>query len=212
MNLNLSNSGGSGNYIRFSPQANAWTKKDEFGNDKEFQFPLSVFDYENVQTGWMLIATGQYEFIPDNSLGKKGAQPSAEHKRGFKVSFYSKDLDGVVEYSANGAGANMGLEELWKKVQAQSVNNAGKLPVLEYKGSRPEKVGKGTTRVPEFDVVKWVARPAAMQEGAAAEPEFSAPAPSAKPAPTQVFRASMSDKPVAKPAPAPSLDDDEMFS
>jgi hypothetical protein len=205
MNLNLSNSGGSGNYIRFSPQANAWTKKDEFGNDKEFQFPLSVFDHENVQTGWMLIATGQYEFLPDNSLGKKGAQPSAEHKRGFKVSFYSKDLDGVVEYSANGAGANMGLEELWKKVQAEAADNAGKLPVLEYKGSRPEKVGKGTTRVPEFDVVKWVARPAAMQDGAAAEPKMSAPATIAKPAPT----------PVAKPAPskpAPSLDDDEMFS
>jgi len=45
-----------------------------------------------------------------------------------------------------------------------------------------------------------------MQEGVAqAEPEFSAPAPVAKPAPT----------PVAKPAPskpAPSLEDDEMFS
>ena len=202
MNLNLSNSGGSGNYIRFSPQANAWTKKDEFGNDKEFQFPLSVFDHENVQTGWMLIATGQYEFIPDNSLGKKGAQPSAEHKRGFKVSFYSKDLDGVVEYSANGAGANIGLEELWKKVQAQAGANAGKLPVVEYKGSRPEKVGKGTTRVPEFDVVKWVARPAALSDDNTGgfDPEMSTP--SAKPAPS---------KP-APTKPAPSLDDDEMFS
>jgi hypothetical protein len=202
MNLNLSNSGGSGNYIRFSPQANAWTKKDEFGNDKEFQFPLSVFDHENVQTGWLLIATGQYEFIPDNSLGKKGAQPSAEHKRGFKVSFYSKDLDGVVEYSANGAGANIGLEELWKKVQAQAGANVGKLPVVEYKGSRPEKVGKGTTRVPEFDVVKWVARPAALSDDNTGgfDPEMSTP--SAKPAPS---------KP-APSKPAPSLDDDEMFS
>ena len=198
MNLNLSNSGGSGNYIRFSPQANAWSNQDG-----EFTLEKFVFDHENLQTGWMLIATGIFEFQPDESLGRKAAQPSPEHKRGFKATFYNKTM-GVAEFSANGAGANMGLEGLWKQVQAQAGANVGKLPVVEYTGSRPEKVGKGSTRVPEFNVTGWVARPAALQEGAAqAEPEFSAPAPSAKPAPTPVK---------AKPAPTTSLDDDEMFS
>ena len=196
MNLNLSNSGGSGNYIRFSPQANAWSNQDG-----EFTLEKFVFDYENLQTGWMLIATGVFEFNADDSLGRKGAQPTPEHKRGFKATFYNKTI-GVAEFSANGAGANMGLESLYKQVQAQAGANAGKLPVVEYTGSRPEKVGKGSTRVPEFNVTGWVARPAALQEGAAAEPEFSAPAPSAKPAPS---------KP-APSKPAPSLDDDEMFS
>jgi hypothetical protein len=197
MNLNLSNSGGSGNYIRFSPQANAWSNQDG-----EFVLEKFVFDHENLQTGWMLIATGVFEFQPDESLGRKSAQPTAEHKRGFKATFYNKTM-GVAEFSANGAGANMGLEGLWKQVQAQAGANAGKLPVVEYTGSRPEKVGKGSTRVPEFTVTGWVARPAALQEGAAqAEPEFSAPAPAAKPAPS---------KP-APSKPAPSLDDDEMFS
>lgn len=201
MELNLSSGGGSGNYIRFSPQVNAWTKKDEDGNYIEFKFTQAVFDFENVQTGWMLIATGQFEFLPDNTLGKKTAQPSPEHKRGFKSVFYSKELGGVVEYSANGAGANMGLEALWKKVQAQAQDNAGKLPVVEYKGSTPVKAGKGTTRIPNFDVVKWVARPASLQEGAVAEPQISAPVP-VKPAPSPIK---------AKPAPTP-VDDDEMFS
>jgi hypothetical protein len=197
MNLNLSNSGGSGNYIRFSPQANAWSNQDG-----EFVLEKFVFDYENLQTGWMLIAIGVYEFNADESLGRKSAQPSPEHKRGFKATFYNKTM-GVAEFSANGAGANMGLESLYKQVQAQAGANAGKLPVVEYTGSRPEKVGKGSTRVPEFNVTGWVARPAALQEGAAqAEPEFSAPAPVAKPAPS---------KP-APSKPAPSLDDDEMFS
>ena len=197
MKLNLSNSGGSGNYIRFSPQANAWSNQDG-----EFTLEKFVFDHENLQTGWMLIATGVFEFQPDESLGRKSAQPTAEHKRGFKATFYNKTM-GVAEFSANGAGANMGLEGLWKQVQAQAGANAGKLPVVEYTGSRPEKVGKGSTRVPEFTVTGWVARPAALQEGAAqAEPEFSAPAPTAKPAPS---------KP-APSKPAPSLDDDEMFS
>ena len=196
MNLNLSNSGGSGNYIRFSPQANAWSNQDG-----EFVLEKFVFDYENLQTGWMLIAIGVYEFNADESLGRKAAQPTPEHKRGFKATFYNKTM-GVAEFSANGAGANMGLEGLWKQVQAQAGANVGKLPVVEYTGSRPEKVGKGSTRVPEFNVTGWVARPAALQEGAAAEPEFSAPAPVAKPAPS---------KP-APSKPAPSLDDDEMFS
>jgi len=197
MNLNLSSGGGSGNYIRYSPQVNAWTRKNEDGNYIEFKFTQAVFDYENVQTGWMLIATGQYEFLADNTLGKKGAQPSPEHKRGFRATFYNKELGGVVEYSANGAGANMGLEALWKKVQAQAQDNAGKLPVVEFKGATAVKVGKGTTRVPEFDVVKWVARPAAMQDGGADESSFDAPKPIAKPAPSK---------------PAPSMSDDEMFS
>lgn len=198
MNLNLSSGGGSGNYIRYSPQVNAWTRKDEDGNYIEFKFTQAVFDYENVQTGWMLIATGQYEFLADNTLGKKGAQPSPEHKRGFRVTFYNKELGGVVEYSANGAGANMGLEALWKKVQAQAQDNAGKLPVVEFKGATAMRVGKGTTRVPEFDVVKWVARPAAMQDGGSDESSFDTPKPVAKPAPS-------------KPAPS-SMNDDEMFS
>ena len=199
MNLNLSNSGGgSGNYIRFSPQANAWTNQDG-----EFTFEKSVFDHENLETGWMLIATGIFEFLPDNGLGQKGAQPSAEHKRGFRATFFNKTM-GVAEFSANGAGANMGLEALWKQVQAQASANAGKLPVVEYKGSRPEKVGKGTTRVPLFEVVSWVARPAALSDDNSGgfDPEVSAPVP-VKPVPTPIK---------AKPAPTPAMDDDEMFS
>ena len=195
MNLNLSNSGGSGNYIRFSPQANAWSNQDG-----EFPLEKFVFDIDNVQTGWMLIATGIFEFNPDDSLGRKGAQPTPEHKRGFKVVFYNKTM-GVAEWSANGAGSNMGLEALYKQAVAQRIANPDKLPVVEYKGSRPEKVGKGSTRVPEFNVTGWVARPAALSDDNTGgfDPEVAVstkPAPS-KPAPSK---------------PAPSLDDDEMFS
>jgi hypothetical protein len=196
MNLNLSNSGGSGNYIRFSPQANAWSNQDG-----EFALEKFVFDIDNVQTGWMLIATGIFEFNADDSLGRKGAQPTPEHKRGFKVVFYNKTM-GAAEWSANGAGSNMGLEALYKQAVAQRLSNPDKLPVVEYKGSRPEKVGKGSTRVPEFNVTGWVARPAALSDDNTGgfDPEMSTP--SAKPAPS---------KP-APTKPAPSLDDDEMFS
>jgi len=79
--------------------------------------------------------------------------------------------------------------------------------VVEYTGSRPEKVGKGTTRVPQFTVTGWVARPAGLDadphEGDFIKSVASAPAPAPAPAPA------------AKAAPAkPSvnLDDDEMFA
>ena len=196
MNLNLSNSGGSGNYIRFSPQANAWSNQDG-----EFALEKFVFDIDNVQTGWMLIATGIFEFNADDSIGRKGAQPTPEHKRGFKVVFYNKTM-GAAEWSAHGAGSNMGLEALDKQAVAQRLANPDKLPVVEYKGSRPEKVGKGSTRVPEFNVTGWVARPAALSDDNTGgfDPEMSTPP--AKPAPS---------KP-APSKPAPSVDDDEMFS
>ena len=189
--LNLSSGGGSGSYIRFSPQANAWTNADG-----EIQLGKVVFDIDNVQTGWLELGVGVRDWQPDASLGKKGPQPTANHKRGFSLVFYSKAL-GTVEWSSNGVGPNMGLEQLYKQCSEQHAANAGKLPVVEYKGSRPEKVGKGTTRVPIFEVVSWVARPAALQDGGADESAFDAPKPVAKPAPSK---------------PAPSMSDDEMFS
>ena len=211
MNLNLSNSGGSGNYIRFSPQANAWSNQDG-----EFILEKFVFDYENFETGWMHIAVGIFEFIPDAALGQKGAQPTADHKRGFKATFYNKTM-GVAEFSANGAGANMGIDALWKQIQAQSpVDHAGKLPVVQYTGSRPEKVGKGSTRVPEFNVTGWVARPAALSDDNTGgfDPEISAPVK--KPISRTVLEILQEE---FKPAPSPikaklaprPLDDDEMF-
>jgi hypothetical protein len=45
--LNLSSGSGSGNYIRFSPQANMWTNK----NNEEIQLKKVVFDIDNIKTG-----------------------------------------------------------------------------------------------------------------------------------------------------------------
>ena len=211
MNLNLSGGGGSGNYIRFSPQLNAWSNQDG-----EFTLEKFVFDYENLQTGWMHIAVGIFEFIPDATLGQKGAQPSPEHKRGFKAIFYNKSML-VAEFSANGAGANMGIESLYKQVSAQAAANAGKLPVVEYTGSRPEKVGKGSTRVPEFNVTGWVARPAALSDDNSGGFDLEISAPVKKPisrTALEILQEEFKPAPTpvkAKPAPS-AMSDDEMFS
>ena len=158
LNLNLGSSSGGGAYIRFSPAANAWSNQDG-----EFEFKKAVFDIENVQTGWLHLAVGTRDWQPDAELGKKGSQPSPDHKRGFIVKFYNKEM-GVVEWSSNGVGPNMGLNNLYQMCASEMAANAGKLPVIQYKGSKAEKIGKGTTRIPNFEITQWVARPEALSE------------------------------------------------
>jgi len=197
--LNLSSGGGSGSYIRFSPQANAWTNQDG-----EIQLGKVVFDIDNVVTGWLELGVGVRDWQPDAALGKKGPQPTANHKRGFSIVFYSKAL-GTVEWSSNGVGPNMGLEQLYKQCSEQRNNtNFDKLPVIEYTGSRMEKIGKGTTRIPNFTITGWIARPAGMgAQEFAPIPEFD-PFPAPVPAPAA---------PAAKQhaAPIPVLSDEDLF-
>ena len=189
--LNLSSGGGSGNYIRFSPQANAWTNN----NNEEIQLKKVVFDIDNIKTGWLLLGVGVRDWVQDDSVGKKGPQPSPEHKRGFQVVLYNREL-GAAEWSSNGVGPNMGLETMYKACAAERTSNPGKLPVLEYKGSKAEKIGKGTTRIPIFVLKGWVARPAGLDADAQ---EFEAEP------------AAIVQQPVRKQAPvaAPVMDDDE---
>jgi len=100
----------------------------------------------------------------------------------------------------------MGLEKLWKAIEAGQAANAGKLPVIEYKSSTLEKIGKGTTRIPNFTIVSWIDKPAGMgqsdEEYTAQVAAPPAPAPAPMPAP----------KPVpAKTVMAAAIEDDEMF-
>ena len=195
--LNLSSGGGNANYLRFSPQANAWTNS----NNEEVQLKKVVFDFDNVTTGWLLLGTGVRDWQPDAAIGRKGAQPTPDHKRGFEVTFYNKEI-GTASWSSNGVGPNMGLESLYTQCAAQRAGNEGKLPVVEYKGSRLEKIGRGTTRIPQFEIVNWIARPEGMGAPAAVvdEEEYvAAPAPAAAPAAARA------------PAKAAAPAEDEMF-
>jgi len=194
--LNLSSSSGSGNYIRFSPQANAWTNN----NNEEITLKKVVFDIDNIKTGWLLLGVGVRDWVQDDAVGKKGPQPSPEHRRGFEITLYNKEI-GPAAWSSNGVGNNISLETMYKACAAERAANPGKLPVLEYSGSKAEKIGKGTTRIPQFVLTGWVARPAGLD---ADSQEFQAEPAAIVPLP--VRKAAL--KPVEAPKP---LEDDEMF-
>lgn len=199
--LNLSSSSGGGNYIRFMPSANAWLNS----NKEEFTPKKMVVDTDSLQTGWMHLGEGVRDWQPDVSLGKKGPQPSADHKRGFSIKFYNKEM-GVAEWSANGTGPNMGLEKLWKAIEAGQPANAGKYPVIEYAGSTLEKIGKGTTRIPNFNVVSWIDRPAGMDAVDDGAQNFDSDGKITMGAPT-----APAPKAAPKTAMASAVEDDEMF-
>ena len=199
--LNLSSGGGNGNYIRFSPQANAWT--NNLG--EEIQLGKVVFDIDGVQTGWLELGVGVRDWQADSELGKKGPQPTPNHKRGFIITLYNKTI-GAAEWSSSGVGPNLGLEKLYTDCAAQRAANAGKLPVLEYTGSKLEKIGKGTTRIPNFNIVSWIDRPAGMDQSDEEVVAYQAPAPA--PAPKAVAALAPAPK---KSAMAQAVEDDEMF-
>ena len=95
----------------------------------------------------------------------------------------------------------MGLEKLYTECAGQRAANAGKLPVLEYTGSKLEKIGKGTTRIPNFTIVSWIDKPAGMGQSDEEVVAYQAPAPVA-PAPKAA---------PAKSVMAAAVEDDEMF-
>ena len=141
---------GNSEYIRFKPSVNAWIADGE-----EVQLEEVLFDPSSLKVGWGKITEGQApEWSWDEKLGKKSPPPSPDHKRGFSVMIKIKDK-GWREWSANGVGVMKGFSELWQVVGLQVKDNQGKGVHLKYKGARLEKIGKGDTRVPEFEVKTW---------------------------------------------------------
>jgi len=187
--LNINNGGG-GNYIRFMPSANAWV----FNKD-ETKIDVVVFDHDTIKTGWGKMAEGQAPEWPwDERLGVAGKQPSTDHKRGFAISLYAKGV-GTVEWSSTGTGPVIGFDEIFEQIWNGKDANEGKVAVCKYTGSSPIKVGKGNTRVPKFEIVKWAPRDSVPWD---TEDKTKAPTPApAKAAP--------------KAEPAAKVDDDISF-
>lgn len=182
-------------YIRYGAAVNSWQMSGVDGKPVEFQFNQpAVFDIQNVQLGWLLLETGNRDWQPwpDNN---PTAKPQGEYKAGFEVEVYAKSMFGdepVRSYSSNATGSVMFIQELYNAAEQAPEFAQGKSPVVQITGSKPVKVGKGNTRIPQFTIVKWIDRPGAFDGEADAAP---APAPKA----------------AAKPAPAPAAaaSDDE---
>lgn len=196
MSFSLGLSSGGGNYIRFSPSINAWT----LGKD-EITIKKILFDMETIRTGWGLMAEGQApQWVWDEAIGRRSAKPDGDYKRGFSVRVYLGPDKGWAEWSSNGTGPCMGFEALAAKAMPDAANHPDQVLVCSYTGSRAEKVGKGNTRVPQFEILGWIDRPS--------DDADEAPAPAPAPVAQRAAPPATGSRAVPPPSKAVAFDAD----
>jgi len=170
MPLNLQIGGEGSGFIRFKPTENAWFMSGPDGpTEFEWSSPV-VIDIENVELGWLYLGVGisEWEPWPNNVKTEKPAE--GEFKVAAKVRFFSEKLfgdDGVRELRSNQAGVMQFIQDLYADAEA---NFKKGVPVGEITGSNPVKIGKGSTRIPQYLIKKFVDRPDALANGHA-EPD-----------------------------------------
>ena len=170
---------GDSKWIGFKPSIGIWEASGE-----KLELSHFILDYTSLKTGWIQIMSGASPDCHwDEKVGKVGQRPGGEHRRGFQVMIYLKD-GGWHQWQQNQVGVLQGFSPLISQVFEKSDDNPEKLPVVKYNDFEVNSKGKGTTRIPKFEIVKWADYP---EE----KPEVSA-------------------EPVAKP-PASSSDDVDLF-
>jgi hypothetical protein len=160
-------------FIRFKPSLNQWLV-----DGTEIDLKGLLIDPDSLKTGWGKIQEGQApEWQWDERPGVKGPQPDPEYKRGFSIMVYLS-AHGWREWTTTGSGPKMGLEAVWPAIHNGVASNQGKVAKVKYNGAIAQAIGKGQTRVPQFELVGWADRP----EGEAPVVQ-SAPQPAPEPAP-----------------------------
>lgn len=173
--------GGTGDYkpyVKYMASTSSWANRDG-----AVTLGKAVFDLANIKTGWCLFTEGGApEWVMDASLDAPAARPDGEGqwKRGFKVLMMSKAAFGeeepVAEWATNGAGATMSIQQLYSDYEAAG-DKGGQVPVVEYQGAVPTKVGKGSTTIPTLKIVSWIDRPAELDDSSETSAASSSPQP-----------------------------------
>jgi hypothetical protein len=127
----------------------------------------AVFDFENIEVGWIMFAAGQ---APSFAMVKFGqvlpARPNDNHNQGFRIAIkLSKDCGGDVrEFASTARACLRGLDAIHTQYEAEKAAHPGQLPVVILKDTVPVTSGNGdkksTNYDPIFEIVSWVNRPA----------------------------------------------------
>jgi len=215
MSLGLNTESGGGDYkpiVKYDARAGRFFRvdrsQDAAGNWQTNNVEISqgfqaIFDLDNIEVGWALLAAG---VAPSWSMVPLGTalppKPSDQHKQCFRVMVkLGKNSGGDArEFASQAKVVIAAVDALHTLFLAERAQNPGKLPVVAMTGTTPvTTTGKGqssTNYQPVFAIQKWVDRPAEL--GGSAAPAGATPAPPAPPPPS-----------AAAPAPAMAMADDE---
>jgi hypothetical protein len=169
MPISLKNTGSVLPYIRYSPQANTMALAGEDNKPREIAFLGKSFaiDIENGAMGWLLIDTGVRDWKPF-PIDSAVPSPGPNYKRGFSILLYAPKLLGSPEAfeMCSSTGAHLSFcERLYNETEPNF--GKGDVPIVKITAAESIQVGKGKSRELHFEIVKWVARPAAFTEALA---------------------------------------------
>lgn len=166
-----------------------WVKQE---TDVTASNPVFLFDMANVQVGWLLFKAGMAPIkamapvghpLPSNPLGDYGLDErgkAIKPKQGFVL--HVLDKDGVKREFASNSMAVVGvMDDLHTAYMAAPEAKQGMVPVVQFTGATEIKSKHGSNYSPDFKIVRWAPRPAALTGGA---PVAQAAPPPAQPSVT----------------------------
>lgn len=189
-------------YAKFDARAGRWFTKTENGDVDITDGFTAVFDFEQIEVGWMVFAAGTAPLYvtQDISLGVPQKPASGDWKQGFRmnIALPSSIAGGGARELSSTAKALIGvIDRLHTDYSNAPEKSERKLPVLKMNGTTvvETKGPNGTTRnyAPILVIAGWVDRPATLPKKG--QPVAAqAPAPAAAPPAT-------GSTPVPPPAP-----------
>jgi len=155
-------------------------------SETEMDTPIKVvMDMDAIEVGFIAFTANG----PDFRLVQVGEpmpqQPSPDHKEGFRVRLYNKEI-GLREMSSSSKIVRNQMNDLHDAYLAGKADNPGKVPVVEITGSDRVQIetkaqGTQTFRSPNWAIADWIDRPEGMSAPAAQEPAQAVSAPPASP-------------------------------
>lgn len=213
--MGLGLSVGDGNftpYVKFDARAGRWFTKGADGDIDITDGFTAVFDFAQVEVGWMLFAAGTAPVYvtQDISLGVPPKPASGDFKQGFKLNIAlpgSIAGGGARELSSTAKALIGVIDRMHTEFSEAPEKSQGKLPVLKMNGTTvvETKGPNGTTRnyAPNLVIAGWVDRPATLPTRGA---PIAAVAPAAAATPPATGSTAVPPPP-AKAAPAPAAMD-----
>lgn len=200
-------------YAKFDARAGRWFTKSESGDIDITDGFTAVFDFAQIEVGWMMFAAGVAPayVVQDISLGVPPKPQGDQWKQGFKmlIALPSSISGGGAREVSSTAKAFIGvIDRLHTEYSNAPEKSEGKLPVLKMNGCTmvETKGPQGVTRnfSPNLVIAAWVDRPATLPKKGAPV-VAAAPAPAATP-PATGSTAVPPPAPKAAPAAAASMD------
>ena len=154
------NAGGNGNHwINFKVSEDSW-----FYSEGEMDLEKQVFmlDPDTVQAGWGKVGNFSPTYIwdkkanlPDPNPGGNDPEEADLWRRAVTAEIYIHN-EGAFTWTTVGVGEKIGFNELIQAVWIDKDKQEGKLPVIQYTGSRNTTF---RTKVPEFKIERLSERP-----------------------------------------------------